>query len=108
MKYYFNPTTDPEAPTITRLPANIVQATDPGSITASVSWTEPTADDNSGQVTLTSSHVPGGIFPVGDTEVTYTAVDSSGNDATESFVVTIEGKDNIITGIVLQFSFFFQ
>ncbi len=69
------------------------QVTDPGSSTASVSWTAPIASDNSGPVTLTSSHDPDDSFPIGDTEVTYTAVDTYGNEATKSFTVTVVGKN---------------
>ena len=55
-----------------------------------ITWTEPTATDNSGIVTLASrSHAPGSFFPVGSTQVTYTYVDGAGNSASCSFTVTI-------------------
>ena len=59
-----------------------------------VTWTEPTATDNSGSVSLQSrSHAPGSLFPVGTTTVTYTFVDSSGSTASTSFnVVVVECK----------------
>ncbi len=72
------------------------QVTDPGSSTASVSWTEPTASDNSGPVTLTSSHDPDDSFPIGDTQVTYTAVDAYGNEVTGSFTVAVEGMQFLL------------
>ena len=57
----------------------------------SVYWTEPTAFDNSGVQTLTSSHQPGDVFAVGNTTVTYTATDASGNMVIESFTVMVIG-----------------
>ena len=57
-----------------------------------ISWAAPTASDNSGFVTLTSSHDPGTLFSVGTTEVNYTAVDPAGNMAEVcAFNVTING-----------------
>ena len=55
-----------------------------------VTWTEPTATDNSGETpTVTQSHQPGDIFPVGTTDVSYTFSDMSGNDAICSFSVVV-------------------
>ena len=48
--------------------------------------------DNSGFVTLTSNYQPGDVFPIGKTEVVYSAIDPSGNSATASFVVTVAGR----------------
>ena len=72
--------------------ADVTQNTDSGVSNAVVTWTEPTADDNSGDVTLTSSHSPGDIFAIGITSVTYTAVDSSSNTVTDTFTITVNGK----------------
>ena len=65
----------------------------PGTI---VTFSEPTATDNSGSVSLSSrSHAPGQFFVTGSTTVTYTFVDPSGNSASCSFnVIVIEGKSN--------------
>ena len=58
-----------------------------------VSWTPPTASDNSGEVvTLTSDYSPGDTFPIGTTTVTYTAMDVYGNMATCTFNVVVTGK----------------
>ena len=59
-----------------------------------VSWSEPTATDNSGIVSLQSrTHAPGQFFVVGSTPVTYTFVDGSGNTARCTFTVIVtEGK----------------
>ncbi|XP_072049004.1 uncharacterized protein [Amphiura filiformis] len=85
---------DLEAPVVSNIPANIEQNTEPGSNAATVSWAEPTTSDNSGSVTLTSSHKPGDSFPIGDTTVTYTATDDFGNTDTGSFIVTVNANQN--------------
>lgn len=84
--------TDEESPTIKNVPHNIDHSTDPGSISAVVSWTEPTANDNSGFVTSSSSHKPGDSFSIGDTTVTYSAIDPYFNEISQSFTVTVKGK----------------
>ncbi len=91
--YLFSLTLDNEAPTISGMPSNINANTDSGLATTAVSWTAPTASDNSGgAVTLTSTHNPGDTFSIGTTTVTYTATDPNGNEATASFTVTVTGK----------------
>ena len=57
-----------------------------------VNWIEPTADDGFYSLvdTFTSTHSPGDSFPVGKTEVTYTATDAYGNSATCKFSIIIE------------------
>ena len=81
---------DNEDPTIESM-ADITQSTDPGVATAVVTWLAPTASDNSDVVTLTASHSSGSTFSLGDTVVTYTAVDPYGNMVTENLTVTIQG-----------------
>lgn len=58
-----------------------------------VFWTEPTATDDSGIVSLQQrSHAPGSFFPTGSTTVTYTFVDSGGNTVDCVFrVIVTEG-----------------
>ena len=73
------------------MPKDITQNTTAGETTAVVSWTDPTASDNSGSQTLTTSHNPGDSFPIGDTLVTYTSTDPSGNIDVQKFNVTIKG-----------------
>ena len=66
-----------------------------GKATAAVTFTEPTANDNSGVAPQSSStHSPGDEFTIGDTTVTYTFTDSGMNSADCSFNVTVNGKDN--------------
>ena len=82
-------------PAITDVPIDISVHTDTGLPTATVSWTPPTASDNSREgATLTSNYNPGAAFPIGTTTVTYTATDGAGNQATASFNVVVTGKLN--------------
>ena len=84
---------DNTPPTIT--PLNDITRTIPiGTGGTTVSWTEPTATDDSGTATLQQrTNAPGSFFPVGTTQVTYTFGDPSGNTASISFNVNvIEGK----------------
>ena len=84
-------TLDLEIPVISNMPENIEQNTDDGEAATTVNWTKPSMTDNSGYLTLTSSHSPGERLHIGVTTVIYTAVDSSGNEATKSFSVTVNG-----------------
>ncbi|XP_071799984.1 hyalin-like [Asterias amurensis] len=75
-------------------PANIVMPGDEQGFTMkTVSWTTPVPTDNSNAaITLTSSIDPftsPATFPVGVQEITYTAMDQSGNVADCTFTVTI-------------------
>ncbi|WP_226742935.1 HYR domain-containing protein, partial [Polaribacter gangjinensis] len=81
------------------MPSNITQNNDLGVCGATVTWTLPTATDNSGIATFVSSHQPGDVFPVGTTTVTYTATDIHGNVITSSFTVTINDTEKpVVSG----------
>jgi hypothetical protein len=80
---------DNEKPVISDCPIDIAVSTDPNNCNALVNWTAPSATDNSGSVTLTSNFEPGSIFPVGITQVIYTATDMAGNQSICSFNVTV-------------------
>ena len=55
-----------------------------------VTWTEPTATDNSGMTPrMIRTHQPGDSFPVGTTTVTYMFMDMTGNRVQCSFGITI-------------------
>ena len=82
---------DNEDPVITGCPSDQSQNTDSGVATAAVTWIAPTASDNSGTETLTSTNNPGDTFPIGTTNVTYTSTDPYGNTATCTFEVLITG-----------------
>jgi hypothetical protein len=76
-----------------------------GGCSAVATWTQPTATDNCPGLVITSNHNPGESFPIGTTNVVYTATDASGNTATCSFNVivkdtqlpTISCPSNIVT-----------
>ncbi|XP_072026508.1 uncharacterized protein [Amphiura filiformis] len=84
---------DNESPSISGLPANINQSTDVGLATAVVTWSEPTASDNSGSVTFSSSHSSGDTFSIGDTIISYTATDAASNQVQDIFTVTIRDHE---------------
>ena len=92
--FLFLTITDNEPPVISGIPPpQYVYTPDTNSTVANVSWTPPTAEDNSGEaVTLTSDYSPGDTFPIGNITVTYTAVDTYGNQAVESFDVLVTGE----------------
>jgi large repetitive protein len=78
---------DTVKPVIRNCPANIaLKSSDSCSIAR---WTAPTATDNCGAATLTTSHQSGLCFKVGSTTVTYTAKDAKNNAALCTFKVTV-------------------
>ena len=88
--------TDHEAPLIT-CPTNQTGNTDPSLAHATVVWTDLLVSDNSEQISTTTCDVQSGSqFGIGETEVICQAVDSSGNMATCTFSVNIEGRSNCI------------
>ena len=74
------------------MPSNRTAETTDGQTTAVVTWTEPTATDNSGRLTLASSHNSGDSFQPGVTEVEYIATDPFGNVNTAAFYITLIGN----------------
>ncbi|XP_071844273.1 uncharacterized protein [Apostichopus japonicus] len=90
---------DTQRPVISNCPLDISRIIARGSST-SASWVPPTASDNTGDVTLTSSHQPGDTFSQGSTTVTYTAMDVAGNTEQCQFVITviIDNTPPIISG----------
>ena len=54
----------------------------------------PTAADNCGISSLTSTHNPGDTFAVGTTTVTYTATDLHNNATTSSFDVVVNDTES--------------
>jgi hypothetical protein len=83
---------DQTKPAIINFPADITINNGQDSCGKAVTWSAPIATDNCtilGAATLTSTHAPGSVFPLGTTTVTYTAVDLAGNDSVRSFTVTV-------------------
>jgi len=84
---------DVTAPTFTNCPADIQVVAD-NNCEASVSWNSPMATDNCDeQIQIVSSNAPGNDFPLGLTEVTYTATDLSGNSTSCTFNIIVEDED---------------
>ena len=85
--------TDAEAPVISDTPSTMNVNTDAALATATVFWIPPTVSDNSGEaVILTSDYRPGDNFTIGNTTVTYRAVDVYNNTALYSFDVVVTGN----------------
>ena len=61
---------DAAPPVISGLPSNMTLYTPAGSATAVATWTPPTASDDIGITSFTTSHAPGSSFPIGTTTVT--------------------------------------
>ncbi|XP_071961171.1 uncharacterized protein [Antedon mediterranea] len=83
---------DNEDPVVSYCPGDITNTTEfYGNVNPQVYWDEPTATDNSGNVSVTSSNRPGDTFQIGDsgTVVTYTFTDVYDNAAMCQFTVTI-------------------
>ncbi len=92
--------TDDEDPSISGTPEDITQTADAGVCEAAVSYTPPTAADNCGVDSFTSTHDSGDTFAVGTTTVTYTATDAAGNTTTSSFTVTVTDNESpVIAGM---------
>ena len=82
---------DIETPVITSNLNFVVKEANTDSSSASVTWQEPSITDNSGVFTVTSNFNSGDNFPMGTTQVTYIAIDSSGNQDTFVFTVIVNG-----------------
>ncbi|XP_009082123.1 PREDICTED: sushi, von Willebrand factor type A, EGF and pentraxin domain-containing protein 1-like, partial [Acanthisitta chloris] len=82
---------DTEAPRI-HCPDNIETVTLEHHNSANISWQVPTAEDNSGDevsVHVTPAFIPPFLFPIGEVDITYTATDKSGNEASCTFSVKV-------------------
>ncbi|XP_072037032.1 uncharacterized protein [Amphiura filiformis] len=83
--------TDWQRPVIEHRFTNITVNTDPDLPSAVVTWNDTiAATDNSGNVTLTSNYESGDTFFMGNTDVVYTATDSSGNVQAVIFTVIVK------------------
>ena len=84
---------DDEKPVLMDVPKSLSVHTDLGLPTAVVSWQQPSATDNSGEpVTISSNFKSGDTFPIGITNVTYTATDASGNEEFATLTIIVIGK----------------
>ena len=82
---------DNTAPVISNCPSDISLSVGSGVTSVPVSWTEPSAVDDTSAVTVTQTASSGDSFGLGTTQVVYTFSDDSGNVAICSFVVTLTG-----------------
>ena len=80
---------DTELPVIDGLPGNVSISAFEGECAATFSWDAPTLTDNCGIASEVVSHNSGDWFSVGDTIVTCTVTDVSGNVNEQMFVVTV-------------------
>ena len=85
--------TENNGPTFMNCPTDINQVVGQDAAEATVTWTEPTAEDEDGVKSLGSNYVPGSRFPIGTTRVIYTAVDNNDQRTTCSFNIIVAGKN---------------
>ena len=83
---------DTQAPVFSNCPTNITVTAAQNATSAIATWTAPTATDNCGTPTVTSSANSGSSFNIGTTTVTYTAKDAKNNTSTCVFTVTVNGS----------------
>ena len=85
--------TDIIKPIISGCPKNVFTTTNTTLNGGVAIWKAPTASDNCGGATLTSTFNSGASFPVGTTNVVYTATDAKSNVSTCTFTVTVAATD---------------
>ena len=80
-------------PVFSSCPRSTTVRTKIGEAFANVGFSYPGPTDDRSNPVLMGSHAPGSQFPLGDTEVVYTAYDSAGQSTECVFVITVEGKE---------------
>lgn len=80
---------DKTGPVFTSCPQKITVPANEACL-AKVVWSPPVAIDNCGGVSLEASHIPGSLFQIGVTTITYKAIDEKGNWSTCSFEVDVQ------------------
>ncbi|XP_071804422.1 uncharacterized protein [Asterias amurensis] len=83
-------------PMFSSCPRSTTVKTDPGEAFATVSFSYPGPTDDRSNPVLMGSHAPGTQFPLGDTQVVYTAYDSAGQSTECVFVITVEDRGDPI------------
>ncbi len=86
---------DNEAPEI-ECPENLEASADPGTCEATVNFAAPEFTDNcpGGSITQTDGPVSGSAFPVGATEIEFTATDDAGNTSVCTFSVVVLDEED--------------
>ncbi len=82
---------DAAAPVISNCPSDMFVDL-AGNCDGIATWNIPTASDDCGIQSFTTTHFSGTSFPTGTTQVTYTATDFCNNVVTCSFNVTVSGS----------------
>ena len=82
-------------PPVIDCPGDMTTTNDPGKCGAVVTFSEPSATDNSGAPTVVQTEGPasGSLFPVGSTTLTFTATDAAGNAVECSYEVIVEDNE---------------
>lgn len=80
--------TESEPPVLVNIPADILARAHTGS-TAVPQWKLPEVFDECSTTTLSASHTPGAAFPIGETLVSFRAVDAFGNAAEAEMQVAV-------------------
>ena len=85
---------DVSAPVFSNCPSNIVAHADRGTTSKQVTWSHPTASDNSGLIPNVTrfGKQPGEIFIAGEHNIRYLASDKTGNVAECKFKVFVIGN----------------
>ena len=78
-------------------PPDITTDADPNSCLTSVTWELPVLDNGCEVGTYISNYEPGDNFPAGTTTVTYTGIDSGGNEFECTFDITVisDGQNTV-------------
>ena len=97
---------DTTSPECVGLPDFVSESTELGNAGRTVTWTEPTCSDASNAASVTArSDIPGAFFFVGETVVTYTCTDPSGNSESCSFIVQVFTSKSEITVVTRSVDF---
>ena len=80
---------DATTPVATSCPSDITVIANPSTCKGTATWNAPAFTDNCGIVSLSNSSTPG-EYPIGTTEVTYSAKDDAGNVGTCKFKVIVK------------------
>ncbi len=99
VSYVSSSLADVSAPVFSNCSKDIVAIADRGKSSTTVTWSRPTATDNSG-VTPNLTHIgkqSGDLFPAGKHTIRYLASDNSGNVAECKFEVFVSGIFLILT-----------
>jgi hypothetical protein len=92
---------DVDAPVFTSSSSDITVNNNAGICGATVTWPTPQASDNCGyaQVTQTIGPPSGSILPEGSTTISYVAIDSAGNDTTQTFTITVINAAPVLSNL---------